>query len=80
MSNELDVTDEKLLELSRKVDSVIVDCLKEGLSINATNGVVLARLMITNRELMNQDGLLDFIRDITKDDYAIAESKERYLQ
>jgi len=80
MSNGLDVTDEKLLELSRKVDSVIVDCLKEGLSINATNGVVLARLMITNRELMNQDGLLDFIRDITKDGYAIAELKERPLQ
>jgi len=69
---DLNVTDEKLLELSKKIDLVIVDCLKEGLSINATNGVVLARLMVTNRELMNQNGLLDFIRDITNDDYPVS--------
>jgi hypothetical protein len=69
---DLNVTDEKLLELSKKIDLVIVDCLKEGLSINATNGVVLARLMVINCELMNQNGLLDFIRDITKDDYPVS--------
>lgn len=78
--SDLNVTDEQLIELSRKVDSVIIDCLKGGLSINATNGVVLARLMLTNRELMNQEGLLDFIRDITKDGYPVAESEDRSLQ
>jgi hypothetical protein len=77
---ELNITDEKLIELSRKVDSVIVECLKEGLSINATNGVVMARLMLTNRELMNVEGLLDFIGDITKDGYPVVESSDRSIQ
>jgi hypothetical protein len=77
---ELNITDEKLIELSRRVDSVIVECLKEGLSINATNGVVMARLMLTNRELMNAEGLLDFIRDITKDGYPVVESADRSIQ
>ena len=77
---ELNITDEKLIELSRKVDSVIVECLKEGLSINATNGVVMARLMLTNRELMNVEGLLDFIGDITKDGYPVVESADRSIQ
>ena len=77
---DLNITDENLLELSRKVDSVIVDCLKEGLSMSATNGVVLARLMVTNRDLNNEDNFLDFIHGITKDDWPIARQKKMSLQ
>lgn len=73
--SEVSISDEKLLELSKRVDSVIVDCLKEGLSMNATNGVVLARLMITNRELMNQKNFLDFISDISNEGYDLAENR-----
>jgi hypothetical protein len=66
MNSELDVTDEKLLEMSRKIDDVIMKCLEEGLSVNATNGVFLARLMIFNRETMNQENFLKFIEDVLK--------------
>ena len=80
MSSVSDVTDEKLLELSRRIDSMIVECLKEGLSINATNGVMLARLMVTNRDLMNEDNFIDFIQDLTKDNYPIGRQENVPLQ
>lgn len=75
MNNELDVTDEKLIEMSRKVDDVIMKCLEEGLSVNATNGVFLARLMIFNRETMNQENFLDFIKDVLQREDYVTETK-----
>ena len=80
MSRVSDITDEKLIELSRRIDSMIVDCLKEGLSLNATNGVILARLMVTNRDLMNEDNFIDFVQDVTKDKHLISRQEKVPLQ
>jgi L-cysteine desulfidase len=64
------MTNEELLEVSDRIDNFIVDnILKNGMSVDEFNGVMMARMMIMNSEVNNVEGFLQLLEVMKEDQY-----------
>lgn len=63
------IADDEIIEAAVTMDNYLLQLVDQGFGINAINGIVLARLLMLNRETLNEEEFFKFISTINKKDY-----------
>jgi hypothetical protein len=61
------IFDDEIIEAAVKLDEFLLELVKQGFGVNAINGIVLARLMMLNRETDNESDFYTFLGTIKKE-------------
>lgn len=61
------IFDDEIIEAAVKLDDFLLELVEQGFGVNAINGIVLARLMILNRETDNEIDFHSFLRTVQSD-------------
>ena len=61
------IFDDEIIEAAVKLDDFFLELVDQGFGPNAINGIVLARLMILNRETDNESDFYKFLTTIQSD-------------
>lgn len=61
------IFDDEIIEAAVKLDEFLLELVKQGFGVNAINGIVLARLMILNRETDNEMDFHSFLNTVQSD-------------
>lgn len=61
------IFDDEIIEAAVKLDDFLLELVEQGFGPNAINGIVLARLMILNRETDNESDFYKFLTTMQSD-------------
>jgi hypothetical protein len=61
------IFDDEIIEAAVKLDDFLLELVEQGFGPNAINGIVLARLMILNRETDNESDFYSFLTTVQND-------------
>jgi hypothetical protein len=61
------IFDDEIIEAAVKLDEFLLELVEQGFGPNAINGIVLARLMILNRETDNESDFYSFLTTVQND-------------
>ncbi len=61
------IFDDEIIEAAVKLDDFLLGLVEQGFGVNAINGIVLARLMILNRETDNEMDFHSFLSTVQSD-------------
>jgi len=61
------IFDDEIIEAAVKLDDFLLGLVEQGFGVNAINGIVLARLMILNRETDNEMDFHSFLNTVQSD-------------
>jgi hypothetical protein len=61
------IFDDEIIEAAVKLDDFLLELVEQGFGVNAINGIVLARLMILNRETNNEMDFYSFLTTVQTD-------------
>ena len=61
------IFDDEIIEAAVKMDEYLLELVKQGFGINGINGIVLARLMMLNRETDNENDFYTFLASVNRD-------------
>lgn len=61
------ITDNEIIESAVSVDDCLLNMVSKGFGTSAINGIVMARLMILNRETNNEFEFAEFLNSIKTD-------------
>lgn len=61
------IFDDEIIEAAVKLDEFLLELVKQGFGVNAINGIVLARLMMLNRETDNETDFYTFLATVNRD-------------
>jgi hypothetical protein len=61
------IFDDEIIEAAVKLDDFLLELVEQGFGPNAINGIVLARLMILNRETDNESDFYSFLTTMQSD-------------
>lgn len=61
------IFDDEIIEAAVKLDDFLLELVEQGFGVNAINGIVLARLMILNRETDNEMDFYSFLTTVQSD-------------
>ena len=73
------ISDGEIIESAVNVDDCMLDMVEKGFGIDAINGVVLARLLVLNRESDNEYEFLNFL-DKLKLEHSLMMNAPKSLQ
>ena len=61
------IHDDEILEAAVKMDEYLLQLIDEGFGVNAINGIVIARLMMLNKETKNEQEFYRFVSKLKPD-------------
>jgi hypothetical protein len=61
------IFDDEIIEAAVKLDDFLLGLVEQGFGVNAINGIVLARLMMLNRETDNETDFYTFLATVNRD-------------
>jgi hypothetical protein len=61
------ISDDEIIEAAVKMDDYLLDQIDQGFSVSAINGIVLARLLMLNRETKNENDFFEFISSFNQE-------------
>lgn len=61
------ISNDEIIEAAVSIDERLMDMVDQGFSVDAINGIVLARLIMLNRETQNENGFYDFVSTLKQE-------------
>lgn len=65
------ISDDEIIEAAVKLDDYLLELVDQGFGVNAINGIVLARLMMLNKETENETDFFKFVSTIKQESQLI---------
>lgn len=64
------ISNDEIIEAAVKLDDYLLELIDQGFGTNAINGIVLARLMMLNKETDNENDFYNFLTTVNTERYA----------
>ncbi len=66
------ISDDEIVEAAVNMDDYLLGLIDQGFGVSAINGIVLARLMMLNRETENETDFFNFIATLKQENQIVS--------